>query len=105
MRENAYAESRMVVRVELGLKRSGASAGMCSVTINSDISGEHDSTAAENVWRRHTQATVGSPDRFVNGRRKTRYPQLTIKDVLMDAGQVHIGFVRACHDEAIDDTL
>ena len=87
IRENAYAESRMVVRVELELEISGASAGMCSVTINSDISGEHDSTAAENVWRRHTQATVGSPGSAINqGAKSLKFLQLTVKYVLVDAG-------------------
>lgn len=42
-------------------ERAAASAGMCSPRMKSDMSGEQPSTAAENVCRRQTEATVGSP--------------------------------------------
>ncbi len=63
MRENAYADSRIDTPPEAGILpfRAFISSGTCSCRIVSDMSGVHDSTAAENVWRRQTLATVGSP--------------------------------------------
>lgn len=43
-------------------ERRGSSEGICSDMIKPVISVEQFSTAAEKVCRRHTDATVGSPD-------------------------------------------
>lgn len=67
MREKVNAESRSWLiageEEEPEGERILMREGSCSVRIPEVISGEQDSTAAENVCRRHTQATVGSPSR------------------------------------------
>ena len=76
----------------------------------SDMSGVQVSTAAENVCRRQTHATVGSP---VGSKVKKKYWQqtnctynvikLTRKDMFVDPGQLYIGLGRVGDNQTIDN--
>jgi hypothetical protein len=68
------------------------------------ISGVHWCTAAENVCRRQTLATVGSP---VDDRDQTTTERgwgrgLTCKYVFMDPCQLNVGFTRVGDEQTVD---
>lgn len=69
--------------------------------------GEHFSTAAENVCRLQTAATVGSPERNVQFTVELRkkWSIFTREYVFVDACQLDIGLRRIRDDETIDNTF
>src|SRR6266702_4482781 len=108
MRENLYASSS-TTRVPSGSSAlsgsSAASDGTFSSKIIRVVSGATFSTAAENVWRRQTAATVGSPTPARIIRRWDGVGKRTGEEMLVDARELDVRLGRARHDKAVDDPV
>lgn len=74
------------------------------------MDGETESTAALNVCRRHTEATVGSPEASFHIKDSVlrcgnEDEERTSEDVFVYTRQLDICFARAGYDQDIDDGL
>lgn len=71
-----------------------------------DMSGVQDSTAAENVCRLHTQATVGSPichEICLALPITQENIGLTSENVFVDPSQLDVSLARVCDDKTVYD--